>query len=353
MFRRATFNKSISFEKAVFIRTAAFEEATFSGSGRFSKATFHGDARFKEATFRMGGIFGRTRFGQEARFERATFNGISWFEAATFNGNAEFEGAVFSGPAEFMNVRFCNSASFGASSPYSEYDNPKASSFGLVDFSNATFGGDAKFENRQFLKSASFEASTFTKAPIFHSCRLPQGTTFPPRTNFKDVTSKDGVQAYRTLKLAMETVRARQEESMFYALEQLARRNQPDTPRSEQLISHLYEWTADFGESFVRPLGWLLLVTELFAFLYASMMTTYFPQGMPGYDGASLRFAIEQIVLPFGAWTSSSGTAMGTVFPQPQGLPFSLKLLSTVQSLANVSFLGLTFFAVRRKFKLS
>lgn len=353
MFRRATFNTSITFEEADFNMTAAFEKATFSEAAEFNNTTFQGNARFKNATFRRGGLFGRSTFRRDARFERATFDGISWFESATFNGNAEFEGAVFSGPAEFENVRFCNSASFGASSPYAENDNPKASSFGLVNFSNATFGGEAKFENRQFLKSASFEACTFTKAPIFHSCRLPQGTTFPPRMNFKDVTSKDAVQAYRTLKLAMETVRARQEESMFYALEQQARRNQPDTPRSEQLISHLYEWTADFGESFVRPLGWLLLVTELFAFLYASMMTTYFPQGMSGYDGASLRFAIEQIVRPFGAWTSSSGTTMETVFLQPPGLPFSLKLLSTVQSLANVSFLGLSFFAVRRKFKLS
>lgn len=353
MFRRATFNKSISFEEAVFIRTAAFEGATFSEAAEFNNATFQGNARFKKATFRRGGQFGRSTFKRDARFERASFDGISLFEAATFNGNAEFEGAVFSGPAEFENVRFCKSASFGASSPYAENDNPKASSFGLVNFSNATFGGEAKFENRQFLKSASFDACIFTKAPIFHSCKLPQGTTFSPRTNFKDVTSKDAVQAYRTLKLAMETVRARQEESMFYALEQQARRNHPDTPPSEQLISHIYEWTADFGESFVRPLGWLLLITELFVFLYAITMTTYFPQGTPGYDGASFRFAIEQIVRPFGAWTSSSGTAMGTVFPQPAGLPFSLKLLSTFQSLANVSFLGLSFFAVRRKFKLS
>lgn len=323
------------------------------GPAGLARRRFTGTPCLKRPRSAGGGIFGGSTFRQEARFERATFDGMSWFEAATFHGNAEFEGAVFSGPAEFMNVRFCRSASFGVSSPYAENDNPKASSFGLVNFSNATFGGEAKFENRQFLKSASFEACIFTKAPIFHSCKLPQGTTFPPRTNFKDVTSKDAVQAYRTLKLSMETVRARQEESMFYALEQQARRNQPNTPRSEQLISHLYEWTADFGESFVRPLVWLLLVTELFAFLYASMMTTYFPQGMPGYDGASLRFAIEQIVRPFGAWTSSSEASMVTVFPQPPGLPFSLKLLSTVQSLANVSFLGLSFFAVRRKFKLS
>lgn len=340
-FAEATFTELVSFTKTTFLGEAWFAETMFKKDAWFVESAFAELAWLWKATFAKSGLFGWARFEKAAWFAEATFKEQAWFAGATFKEEAWFAGARFGGDVDF------------AASGHSEKgEEAQAQSFPISDFSDAVFASRVTFENRHFLTTVSFAECLFAEAPIFHGCRLAQGTTFPPRVNFKDVTSAEAVQRYQTLKFAMEQVRGRREESMFYALEQQARRQRPDTPRSEKLIAGLYEWTADYGESFLRPLVWLLLVTELFAFLYASTMTAFFPQGQIGYDVASLYFAIEQVVRPWSGWIPSGGTAMATMFPTDKGLPFSLKILSTIQSLANVGFLGLFIFAVRRKFKL-
>ncbi len=362
-FQGATFTEVAGFDKVIFTEDAAFPQAIFSDAARFHGATFGGTAGFEETTFertawfekvtfRDDARFTEATFGREAGFPEATFHGEARFEKVRFGGAAGFEEATFSETAIFQKTMFGGYTNFSASGHSRTGNKAQAKSFPASDFSHAAFSSTVTFENRQFLRAASFDGCLFTKAPIFHSCRLPQGTTFPPRLNFKDVISEGAVKAYQTLKFAMEQVRGRREESMFYALEHQARRHHSDTPRPEKLIAGLYEWTADYGESFLRPLGWLLLVTELFIFLYASTMTAFFSEGTSGYDVASLCFAIEQVIRPFSGWGTTSGMAMQAIFPREQGLPFFIKLLSSIQSLINVGLLGLFVFAVRRKFKL-
>lgn len=200
-------------------------------------------------------------------FYRAIFGGDAGFGKATFSGDARFGQATFSEGAGFEKAIFGGDAWFGSSGDIQGEEKLKANVFHYADFTAASFASDVSFMNRRFLRPAVFSECTFETAPKFHGCTLHQGSVFPPRGNFKDVTSKGGAQAYRTLKLAMEQVRARREEGMFYALEQESRRHQPDTPLSEKLVSYLYQWTANFGESFLRPLGCLLLITVGFFLL--------------------------------------------------------------------------------------
>ena len=219
-----------------------------------------------------------------------------------------------------------------------------------MDFTNAAFGRDVSFENRQFLKSASFEGCIFTKAPVFHGCALHEGTTFPSREKFKDVTSTHAAKAYRTLKLAMEQVRARREEGMFYALEQYSRRCQPDTPPSEKLVSHLYGWTADYGEKFLRPLGWLAGTTLVSFSIYTGIV--YFPTGALSHLRECFEFTIEQLVRPFSVWLPSGGTVLKEPFGANPDLMLILQFFATLQTLVSLSLITLFILALRRRFKL-
>ena len=217
-------------------------------------------------------------------------------------------------------------------------------SFFRASFENATFGGRARFSNRRFLDTTSFRKTVFVVAPEFHNCVLHQDTDFSG-ADFQDHRGTDYVdaaRAYRTLKLAMEQLRNRDEQARFFRHEQRARRLRPDTPRALKAISWLYETTADYGESPVRPLLWLLAAFLVFSGLY------FLAQGAPS-AGASwqgpgpsgtLRFALQQVFLPF------------RVFIAEPPVPLLLGLLGALHSLLNLGLLALFVIALRRKFRL-
>ena len=173
---------------------------------------------------------------------------------------------------------------------------------------------------------------------------LHQDTDFSGAV-FKSHTSTglvDAARAYRTLKLAMEQLRNRDEQARFFRHEQRARRLRSDTPRALKVISWLYEKTADYGESPLRPLLWLLASFLVFSVLY------FLAQSDPGAGaswqwpepGATLRFALQQVFLPF------------RVFITEPPVPLLLGLLGALHSLLNLGLLALFVIALRRKFRL-
>ena len=76
----------------------------------------------------------------------------------------------------------------------------------------------------------------------------------------------------------MEQLRARDEQGMFFALEQKSRRRQPGTPRIVMLASWLYEYAADYGRSIGRPLVWL--VGLLAAYFVIVLISLAAPEGL-------------------------------------------------------------------------
>jgi hypothetical protein len=227
------------------------------------------------------------------------------------------------------------------------------SDFRWADFSRARFDGPAVFSNRRFTDTTSFADVTFHSAPEFHNAVLHQGTDFTGAV-FKD-RSGGAAPAYRTLKLAMEQVRARDEEGMFYALEMESRRRRKDTPKAVKLFSLLYEAGSDYGRSLARPLVLLGGVTLLFYFLYAALGT----DGREAYPGAPLRFVLEQIVRPFALLTADYARAAGTsdyagwVRALLDGAPFAARALAAIQSLASLGLIALFLLALRRRFRMA
>jgi len=361
-FRKARFSGTADFREAQFSGPAWFRGAQFSGIAEFEKAQFSGDAEFWEAQFsataRFIGAqfsgsaeFGEAQFSDTAGFRGARFSGSARFGKAQFNGNAGFEKAQFSGAAEFEKAQFSGDAEFQAAGDTSTPEAIRANTFHWVTFENVVFSGPVSFLNRQFLDTTNFKGCVFNYAPAFHNCALHQGTNFRG-TQFLDTTSEGSAEAYRTLKLAMENVRARQEEAMFYALEQQSLRARKDTPWSTWAVSHLYHLTASYGQSFIRPLGWLLGITVFCFLLYATVVyLSSFSGHHPGEDlRGILDFTMEQLVRPFSVWSADGGKALKGI---PKGpLPLVVNVIATFQSIFSLSLLALFLLALRRRFKM-
>jgi hypothetical protein len=100
------FKQGADFREVRFTQGADFREARFTQDAHFNWATFAQDANFSEATFTQDADFIRATFTQDAHFIRATFTQDAHFYGARFTQVADFSGAKFIGPAEFRETTF-------------------------------------------------------------------------------------------------------------------------------------------------------------------------------------------------------------------------------------------------------
>lgn len=321
-FDRSSPLPAISFSYAVFSDLAGFINAAFSGYTHFGNAVFSSRVYFRGAAFSDFANFYNAAFSDLTVFNNAVFSGRTVFNNAVFSGHAYFDEAVFVG-----NANFYGGAGDGAA---------PSNIFRHIGFENTKFTKKADFTNRRFLDTTVFRNTFFGMAPEFHNAELHQDTDFT-WAKFPDTESEHAVRAYRTLKLAMGNVRAREEEAMFYALEQESLRKRRDTSWSVKTASLIYKLTADYGRSFVRPLVGLLIVEFVFYYFYNGARII----AVDGTAGAAFDFTIRQMVQPFFVWTD---TAAGLYW---------LKFLAGLQSILSFGLITLFILAVRRRFKLS
>ncbi len=161
--------------------------------------------------------------------------------------------------------------------------------------------------------------------------------------------------SYRTLKLGMETLRARNEEAMFFALEMEARRQRGDVPLFERFAATLYKFFSNYGQSVLRPLGWLGGFTVAMAFIYFYLLWAMFsPPPIDIWGGAPkvksiVAFTVEQMFRPFYVWSKDSSGIRLNLFGNGDLL---IPILASVQSLATIGLLTLFLLALRRRFKM-
>lgn len=181
---------------------------------------------------------------------------------------------------------------------------------------------------------------------------------FPGEKNFRDRSGADAARAYRTLKHAMASVHARGEEAKFYALEQKSLRASPDFGRWERLFSWLYEKTADYGQSFLRPLVALLVTFFAFTGIYILFLLLYLDPWsnfiFPAIHWDDImRFSLQQVFQPFEAFRTRAGSAPPGATPKVFAeVPLGLAILAAVHSVLTLSLLTLFLLALRRRFKL-
>lgn len=220
-------------------------------------------------------------------------------------------------------------------------------------FRGARFKKHATFVNRHFLHRTDFRETTFEIAPQFQNCILHQDTTFSD-ADFPDRQGADYVDAasaYRTLKLAMENVRARDDEARFYAYEQQSLRLKRDTAFSVKFLSWLYEKTADYGRAFMRPVYCLFGTLLIFSLIYLAARSDVLITWAVTWGDVEdvVRFALQQVFHPFGLLRRqalSSGTEV-------EAVPLWLAIVAALHSVLTLSLFALFLLAIRRRFRLS
>jgi len=359
-FGHTTFNRGFSCQHTKIGNHAGFNHAEFRGNETsFHGATFIGRAGFELAKFTNRKTeFRKATFCAKAEFGDTTFNRDVSFSHVTFSDEARFSHARFTGSTRFTNARFIKDAHFDSSGESTNEELVQANIFHDSDFTDAVFEQGVSFINRQFLQPAIFANCTFGmtphgKAPQFYGCALHDGSVFPPRSYFYDVRSEGAANAYRKLKLAMGQHNARREEAKFYALEQESLRHQPTTPVREKLASWLYYHLADYGENFLLPLVWLVVITVGFGFFYYFATVWVLSSSVIlEYRMACFQFAMEQLVRPFSAWLPTGGNPLKMLLDDNLEFLIMIQVFAIVQGLATLGLVTLFIVGLRRRFKL-
>ena len=155
--------------------------------------------------------------------------------------------------------------------------------------------------------------------------------------DFRDTgkDNPDAVGAYRRLKLAMESLRDRPNEAMFFKLEQVALRTTKQASRWDRLLSLLYSVSSNYGQSSFRPFLLLLLTTLFFFYVY------YVYKCVLDVPIDVVQATLEPLFSPFGVFR-----------PGAEGEGYVVRLLMLLQSLLSFVWITLFLLALRRRFKL-
>lgn len=191
-FNKATFAEGANFSQANFTQHANFGEATFTKDGNFCAANFTQNADFYVTTFAQNANFRQTVFAQKADFcaatfaQNADFGGVIFtqyanFGAATFKRNAQFGSVTFKQNAYFYNATFTQAVRFGHTKFH-----------GTANWERGRFLDRAEFRHTRFeplgkgVPSAVFVRAKFSKPDevifddvdlshaLLHSCDISQ-----------------------------------------------------------------------------------------------------------------------------------------------------------------------------------
>jgi uncharacterized protein YjbI with pentapeptide repeats len=365
-FERAIFSGEADFESAIFSEAAVFRNATFSGITSFNRATFSGEADFESAIFSTGVGFNRATFSDAATFDRATFSDHASFigttfstavylRDATFSSTSFFQGATFGGFTVFERANFSQNVYFqGATFSYAIF---RGAIFGgiadfqrttfndaTVLFERATFRYVASFVNAEMKSPTTFDNARFSEPPRCFNAKLHEGTTWHgvvwPETP-KDVKrARQFIDAYERLKLEMDKLKKHEDELKFFALEQQCRRVVDGFWKGLPIA--MYGCLSNYGRSYVRPLGLIVAVWLVGAFLMALHLVGFWAP-IPGYAfflSIANTFSVLGIRREF--------INLTTV----QLFPLWLTVVAAVQSILGIVLLFLFGLGIRNRFRI-
>jgi pentapeptide repeat protein len=319
----AKFSQAANFgEGAKFGERADFSGATFTQDASFT-TTFNGDAVFLMSKFRQSAIFYGTEFGRNSDFRQSTFGDKADFSAATFTLDADFRETVFKKETQFWESTFNQGADFSEATFVGKAEFSRATFSALADFCSAQFLSETEFRKTVFRDgdgktAADFSLARFGKPEtvvfyktklgqvLFHTCDVSK-VVFSSvewrkrpgnqkRMVFEEVvTFGDG--AAEALKPIPRTSDERNYVLIAELYQQL-KKNYDDrrdywtagdfhygememkrlsSPHRNKILRWLhrklgmvawYKYASEYGESYVRPLFWLVATLLLFMFLF-------------------------------------------------------------------------------------
>lgn len=282
-FSNSKFTGAIDFSKTIVLINSNFKSSSINGYANFNNIDFSGDANFNNIEFSTDANFYKAFISGNMNFANSVIYGAATFTYAKFSKAADFSGTSIDGDATFQKVIVNGDANFSGTKFSSVANFARLAVSGGIKFCNATFNGDAQFRNAVFSDDAYFSAATYNgraiftdtelKAPTdFAECRFekfpPQflgaklhegtvwrGVSWPkPPSNPNDVGHF--TDAYERLKLEMDRLKKHEDELMFFAKELECRRVAAGQFRGLPIGS--YGVLSLYGQSYLRPLGWLL-----------------------------------------------------------------------------------------------
>ncbi len=267
------------------------------------------------------------------------------FWDAQFLGDSHFRSVVFGGNAYFSWFERGEPSNLSLADTHQARTPSQQGAFYELDFRGVRVKGTANFNNRAFQAEADFSDCVFAHPPKFHGTKLHQGTKWY-RAKFGGTDNLDAEQDFRTLRLAMENIRDRPQEGVFFALEQRAMRRQAEWWELRRWLSLAYDLTCNYGRSPGRPLAWLGGVSIFFFLVYLALSSATW------IDGPLLRelsvFTFRQLVKPFDLW-GRGGELLMPAFTS--GQPLLFKVVAAVQSILSFALLALFILALRWQFR--
>jgi uncharacterized protein YjbI with pentapeptide repeats len=359
IFERFQFQSPTDFSSATFSREANFGGVQFNSKTNFTSATFSGEANFSRVQFNAGVDLQSATFSKSVDFQNANFVDPG-FRSVTFFGRADFGAASFSGTlrtTDFSLAVFSDVADFGSAAFHNEVDFESATFAEMAIFRSATFSGDADFTEVVFNSviyfiNAKFGSNTFFtdahfegRVPDFRGATMHEatewhGATWPKPPGGRAV-AQEQVYAYERLKQEMERLKKHEDEQRFFRKELQARRRLLRTSPGEWLLNGVYQVSSDYGNSFIRPLLWLLVVFAAGAAIFARAPIHC---GMPMPIRLAIKFSFSNIFV---------------FLPDKREIPEmtaclsdTTRFVSALQSVSGVLLLFLLGLALRNRFRM-
>lgn len=216
----------------------------------------------------------------------------------------------------------------------------------ISSFRKAMFFRGSSFQGAEFHSFAQFNDVEFFDPPDFHDAKVHSNTNF---TNTKFHIRRKGETAaswFRVLKVLMSEHQNRPEEGRFFALEQTSMLT--SIFKASLWPSWLYQLTSNYEQSFVLPITEIAVVILMFTAFYYLLAACAECSSLSALS-YSVQFSIEQVVRPFGVWSSSPGPSSPMLFND--NIDLGIKLLASAQSIITTSLLALALLALRWRFR--
>ncbi len=414
-FNRARFHGNTIFFRSLFMDSAVFYRATFTGDVNFSRSSFAREANFRESRFTERTNFSKSAFSADAVFAEAKFDQRANFREATFARNTDFADAAFAQDANFRHATFTQNVDFTRTT-FTQKANFVETTFDEgVFWTNGRFLGAAEFRRtkfhvrRQGAPSAVFALASFSdpqkivfddvdlSRALFHNCDvsavwftssvrwgqrgkggamvfeeeipLDRSETKPLRRN-GERDFRALAQIYQQLKKNYDSRLDYWTANEFHFGEmEMKRRAGPTNGRllwlRQQLhrrmsLVSLYRYVSDYGNSFWKPILWLLGTLVLFTVLYplprigikrqgATQMETYISVWRPGDPWSQNLWQEVRLATKSGIAAMDTATFQKNAEYLP-AYPWG-RVLATVEALLTSTLFGLFLLALRRQFR--
>jgi uncharacterized protein YjbI with pentapeptide repeats len=279
IFRRAKFLRGTDFVGVIFEQRADFGCAVFENNASFDQSEFRCFVDFSHAVFEKVADLREGIFEQDACFIGTSFGGSALFDKAHFRKLVTFRFAEFGGPARFLETEFAKNGSFDPTVVFwlTNFSEPESiifyktylgqAVFRNCDVSRVVFSDVAWRRRPRTEKWFLFDEVVDTSHPQAEHLKPAPGD--PNERNYKLIA-----ELYHQLKKNYDSRGDYWSAGNFHwgELEML----RLSTPCKQKTLRRLHRWLRpaawyrrfnSYGESWARPLLWLLGALGLFGFV--------------------------------------------------------------------------------------